>query len=243
MPHRSRAGLAGITRVFATAAALVIGLAGCATQASRRQADLTALQLALPGSYSTSQIAARAAAASTAETPAAARAGSPSHAPLGVTLSIVPVQSANVIGDNVYFVRETAANNDRLVLAESIWTLTIDPRKGIVQQGFLFKDPQRWLDAAEDPSLLVSLLPEDLQSMSGCELAWTRTPTGFEASALSGSCRPGAAAAGLWIERRAQLSGGRLSLTEQHCGPDGVLDTRGAPMTLVLARAGYAANR
>jgi hypothetical protein len=235
-----------------TAAAAV--LLGCASQARHEQAALTALEHALPGVYDNG----------------AQSATYSGVAPvLPVTLSIVPAP-AQVIGDNVYFVREAAADNSQLVLSQSVWTLTLEPKAaGIVQRSYLLKDPRRWSGAAQHPDLLLSMLPEDLQPLPSCDLVWTQTATGFEASgapppgkhpaharavhrgsgagasgaaAAAGGCRPGPQAQGLWIEQGAQLSGRQLTLTERRTTAAGALDGSGAPLSLLLERGASAAT-
>jgi hypothetical protein len=218
---------------MAAAAAAAVLLLGCAGQARRGQAELEQLKQALPGVYGAPAQSASAAGASASGTPAAA----------AVTLSILPV-AAQFIGENVFLVRETAADNAQLVLSQGVWTLTLAPKPArIVQQSFLLKDPRRWVGAAEHPEMLLSMLPQDLQPLPGCELAWEKTADGFQAMALqAGGCRPGAAAQGLWIERGARLAGQRLTLTERHTGADGALDGGAAPLSLTLERGASSAG-
>ncbi len=235
-----------------TAAAAAAVLLGCASQARHEQAAFTALEHALPGVYDNG-----------------AQSATTSGAVLPVTLSIVPAP-AQVIGDNVFFVRETAADNSQLVLSQSVWTLTVEPKAArIVQRSYLLKDPRRWSGAAQHPDLLLSMLPEDLQPLPSCDLVWTQSATGFEASgapppspgkhpaharavhrgsgaggsgaaAAAGGCRPGPQAQGLWIEQGAQLSGRQLTLTERRTTAAGALDGTGAPLSLVLERGASA---
>ncbi|MGH8142413.1 MAG: CpcT/CpeT family chromophore lyase [Steroidobacteraceae bacterium] len=241
-------------RVMAMALATA-ALLGCATQARHQQAALDELKAALPGEYDN----------------AGQQSQGPRAAPvLPVMLSIVTAP-AQLIGDNVFFVRETAADNARLVLSQSVWTLTFEPKQArIVQRSYLLKDPRRWLGAAQNPDLLVSMLPQDLRPLPSCDLVWTQTATGFEttgapalpraraasargahartaatsattsATGASG-CRPGPQAQGIWIEQSAQLNGRQLTLTERRTAADGALERSGAPLSLVLQRGASAA--
>ncbi|HEX4025498.1 MAG TPA: CpcT/CpeT family chromophore lyase [Steroidobacteraceae bacterium] len=247
-PPAAAAVTAGGTaaKVLAAAAA-AFALAGCASQARHEQAAFEQLKQALPGVYeSGSQGSAHAAAS----------------ADQSVTLSIVPA-AAQLIGDTVYFVRQTPADNARLVLSQGIWALTLEPKSGrILQRSYLLKDPRRWVGAAQEPDLLVAILPQDLQPLASCDLLWTQTPAGFEAipapppppprrqrrSAHPAApvrpevCRPGSQAQGLWIERSAHLSGQQLILSERRTAADGALERTGAPLSLVLERSASAAG-
>src|SRR6185437_14964367 len=81
-------------------------LAGCTAGAQRRQEQaLSSLQHALAGVYSST----------------AAAGGTPT-ADTAVTLTISPI-TAQLVGDAVFFVRETPADNEQLVLWQGIWTL------------------------------------------------------------------------------------------------------------------------
>ena len=244
------------TRMLGALMLGALSLAGCANSALRRgQSDLAALQRQLPGVYTSTS-------ADTADTGKAA-AGTATEGAAGssaVTLSIEPI-TAQVIGDAVYFVRETPADNSRLVLAEGIWTLSLgaasdrgrdnsgrgpgasgrghdasDRGPTIVQHRFLFKDPRRWVGAADNPDLLLAILPEDLQALSGCDLIWHKTLTGFETGSAPLPCHPGSGAQGLWIEQHARLQGMQLSLTERQTDSEGGLDNSGAPLSLQLTR-------
>jgi hypothetical protein len=223
--------LRSLGSAFALGAAVL--LAGCAGGGERRQAQaISTLQHALAGEYGSTATSAGAA-------PGTAAGDS------AVSLTISPI-TAQLIGDAVYFVRETPADNTQLVLWQGVWTLT--PSTGgkaghksgeasIVQHSFLFKDPRRWADAGADPDLLAAMLPQDLQALPGCDLTWQRTDSGYQTMDISRSCRPGARAKGLWVELQARLQGSELSLTERSVDNNGALDLGGAPLSLHLSRA------
>jgi hypothetical protein len=246
----ARPGLTALTGMLVLAGVLVLG--GCAHSAALRgQGDLSELQRALPGIYTGGPAAG--AAAGAAPTGDAASSA--------VTLTITPL-TLQQIGDIVYFVRETPADNSRLVLAQGIWTLAIqgatherdhgrsthreparsadDDHARIVQHRFLFKDPRRWAGAADEPDVLFSMLPQDLQALPGCDLVWRRTSSGFETEGGSQTCHPGSNEQGLWIEQHAQLVGTQLSLTERRTDANGALATDEAPLSLQLTRSGAA---
>ncbi len=119
-----------------------------------------------------------------------------------IDLLIAPADAA-FIGNVVFYVRETSSGDARRVLSQYIWVFgrTIelhnkaahsgksDPAAGddpanagrLEQHIYQFKEPQRWVHVGEQPEVLQSLLPEDLQRLTGCELLWVRSDKGFTA--------------------------------------------------------------
>lgn len=205
----------------AIAAAIALLLSACSTNASRREADFDALRHSLPAIYAN---------ATEAES-------SNASASAAVRLAITPV-IAQAIGDPVYFVRESAAGNEHLVLAERIWTLALDPQGRLVQRMFVFKEPRRWVAAAEHRDLLLGLLPEDLTLLSGCDLIWQRSTSGFAAAALRtpDPCEPGPSVQGQWLERELKLEGSQLSVSERQVASDGSLSASAGVTALTLQR-------
>ncbi len=215
-----------------------LALAGCANSAARRgPGDLAALQRALLGTYTSNS----------------ADGGADAAGSSAVTLTIQPV-TALVLGDAVFYVRETPADNPHLVLAQGIWTLALGAVRGrghdksdksdqgplIVEHRFLFKDPRRWVGLADNPDLLLSILPQDLQAMPGCDLIWHKTSTGFETGGAPDACHPGTGAQGVWVEQHAELGPTQLSLIERRTLADGGLDNSGPALSLQLTRSGSA---
>jgi hypothetical protein len=220
-----------------TLALAAVLLAGCAHSNQRQaQGEMAELQHGFPGEYSTG--------------------GSGAEA---VTLTISSV-SAQLVGDNVYYVRETPSNNHSLVLWQGVWTLVgeaerkRDERHGehqagaagtedalrIVQHNFLFKEPRRWGQAGSNPEVLESMLPQDLKALPGCDLVWHKDAMGFATEGTLEGCRPGSEASGLPMVVSATLHGADLSLTERQVDDSGSLDMRAAAQTLNLSRTGSA---
>ena len=139
-----------------------------------------------------------------------------------VVLSIKPLQAAT-IGRLVMLVRETAADDRRRLLEQRIWTLEHTKDHLFVQRVYIFKEPQRWVNAGDDPLLMQSLLPDDLAPLAGCELLWTKTDTGYVASTRPHACRPGPSSEGQLIELSAELRGDDLIISEQQAGAGGRL--------------------
>jgi hypothetical protein len=186
--------------------AVLLLLAGCKTEASRREADFDKLIKALPGQYDNRTQA----------------NGDERGEHAAVALLIQPV-NALTVGKIVMFVRETAANDPRRILAQHIWTFELDKKKQLVQTIYLFKEPQRWVHAVDDPYVMQSVLPDDLSVLSGCNLSWSKTDFGFQASTKAAECKGSSGAEGLLIEQSAELRGTDLLLNEQLSGPGGVL--------------------
>jgi hypothetical protein len=145
-----------------------------------------------------------------------------------VVLSIKPLEVQS-LGRLVLLARETAANDKRRVLEQRIWTLERDKEHRIVQRVFIFKEPQRWVQAVDDPDVLQALLPDDVQQLSGCELVWTKTASGFSATTRPNACRPAAEHEGMLVETAAQIDGDDLIMTEQQAGTGGRLPAQVDP--------------
>jgi len=155
-----------------------------------------------------------------------------------VDLLIVPANAA-FIGKSVFYVRETASGDVHRVLSQFIWVIgrTVELHEGahngsdgkahaegrLEQHIYVFKEPQRWLRAGEQPEMLESLLPADLQRLTGCELLWTRSDTGFSAQRRSLGCNPETRYEGQLLEQRIELTGNQLSMLEQQITPDGLV--------------------
>jgi hypothetical protein len=217
----------------------VIALQGCASerQANASDAQLALLQKILPGHYDNAT-----------QVSADARAGvAGAHAP--VDLLILPANAA-LIGKATYYVRQSASDDPRRVLSQRLWVFgrAVDVHTKapyLEQRIYVFKEPQRWLEVVDDPELLQSLLPPDIQQLLGCELIWsnagpkegdkaaggkTHSKGGadFEAHRQSESCRPSAKYSGQLVEQRFELHDNRLALIQQQIGRDGLLELTGS---------------
>jgi hypothetical protein len=146
--------------------------------------------------------------------------GGAAHA--AVALSIKPLD-VQTLGRLVLLVRETAQNDRRRVLAQRIWMIERDKEHHIVQRVYLFKEPQRWAQSSDDLEVFQALQPDDLQQLTGCDLVWFKTPTGFAATTRPNACRPAAAHEGMLVETSAQLDTDDLIINEQQAGPGGRL--------------------
>jgi CpeT/CpcT family (DUF1001) len=195
------------TPMRAAASLAVLLLAGCTTEATKRQLEFDKLVKSLPGQYDNR----------------AQAKGDASGEHAAVALLIRPVD-ALAVGKIVMFVRETAADDPRRILAQHIWTFDMDKNNRLVQTIYLFKEPQRWVHAADDPYVIQSVLPNDLSVLSGCDLTWSKSDYGFQGTTKATECKASAGAEGLLIEQSAELRGSDLLLNEQLSGPGGTLE-------------------
>ena len=135
----------------------------------------------------------------------------------GLRLMIVPVQSP-LVGENVFYVQEMAADDQRRVFAQKLWVVNVVPkREQAVLTQLELKEPLRWRDGQNNRDLFRSLLMQDLRARPGCDLAWQRDGAGFKAALQANACRASSRATGetLKVELRMQLSADGLNLFEQ----------------------------
>ena len=136
-----------------------LAVGACTSQSDLAKAQLATLGVQLPGNYANPQ----------------------------QLLTILPL-AAPLVGDNVFYVRETAANDVRRVISERIWNLQVAANKGIYGSVYVFEEPERWSGGAESPELFRSLLLRDLQPIPGCDLHWQKSERGYTAAGVSPRC-------------------------------------------------------
>jgi hypothetical protein len=177
----------------------------CAGASKKSEQEFDKFMQALPGQYD-NRVQAK---------------NDPSGAHAAVAVVINPVNSL-ALGKAVMFERETAADDPRRILAQHIWTFEMD-KKGehLVQTVYVFKEPLRWLHAADDQYVLQSVMPDDLSPLSGCKLVWSKSDYGFAATTNALACKASAGAEGMLIWQSAEVRGTDLLVNEQLSGPDG----------------------
>lgn len=206
--------------------AVALTISGCSGEPTKPSSDaLVELQARLPGRYDNA-----------AQVRSDARAGMAQSQP-PIDLLIVQANAA-LIGKTTYYVRQTPSGDPRRVLSQYIWVFgrTVEAhgkhdnkdehgkqKQYLEQHVYVFKEPQRWLRAGEQPEMLESLLPEDLQRLTGCELLWTRNDTGFTAERRTSNCVPESKSEGQLIEQKIELKDIHLSLLEQQISPEGLI--------------------
>jgi len=136
-----------------------LALGACTSQADLRKVELDTLSLQLPGEYVNPH----------------------------QTLTILRLP-ATMVGDQVFYVRETMADDSRRVISERIWNLEIIGGARIHATAYALDEPGHWRGGIDDPDLFRSLLMRDLRSLPGCEMLWQKTPQGFSAAGTNAYC-------------------------------------------------------
>jgi hypothetical protein len=143
----------------------------------------------------------------------------------GLRLMIAPVK-APLVGDNVFYVQEMAADDQRRVFSQKLWVLNVIPKR---EQAMLtqleFKEPLRWRDGHNNRDLFRSMLMQDLHARPGCDLLWQRDGENFKAALHANACRASSRSTGetLKVELRMRLGADTLEVFEQQRDAAGVL--------------------
>ena len=189
--------------ILLAAAAL---LAGCAQQHKVAELQLAQLVAMISGSY---------------ENIAQARADGAGDAQAGgareaLRLVIVPVY-APMIGDHVFYSQEMAAQDPRRVTAQRLMAFDLAPDDTLLQLSIALNEPARWRDGHLNPDLFKSLLPQDVKTLPGCELTWTKTDKGFAGRNDMKLCRSTSRATGetLRVESQFELDAEGLAILDR----------------------------
>lgn len=191
-------------RTFLVSVAML--LAACASQPKRDDVFIAELAAMLAGSY---------------DNLAQSRAGG-GHAAL--RLVIAPVR-APLVGDHVFYVQETAAEDERRVLAQRLYVLRpVEGAERAVLAQADFAETSRWRDGHRNRDLFKSLLPQDLRPRGGCDVVFSRDAAGFAGNGGT-SCRIAAPGTGetLRVEQRFELDADGLAVFEQQRDAAGAL--------------------
>jgi CpeT/CpcT family protein DUF1001 len=154
-------------------AALLSLLAGCGGQQAQRQIDMAEIGRTLPGLYDNlEQI----------------RAGGDAADLPALRIAIVPIY-APLVGKNIFYLQEMAADDARRVTAQRVLSLEVTPKGQVLEGIFALNEPNRWRDGHEKLDLFKSLLPNDLRLAQGCEIEWQRKGKKFEGTNDPARCR------------------------------------------------------
>lgn len=186
---------------------VMIGLAGlqaCADQQQLRRAELLQIAALLPGRYD-----------NLGQVRAEQAAGTAPRESLALT--ILPVYTPS-IGQHVFYVQESAADDPLRLLSQRIYSFALAPDGRILQAQAAFDEPQRWRNAQDDPDLFKGLMVRDLKPMGGCDLTWSKTASGFEAQNDPQRCRSTSRgdAARVSVETRIRLERDGIFMSERH---------------------------
>jgi len=198
-------------RAAAALVLLVLALSGCAHQSRQPLLKLKTLTDKLAGSYDNSAQV----------TQDLERGVASPH--LGLSLQITAAHAV-AISDTMFYVRESVAADPRRVLSQRLWKLSEDNKHHrIMQTMYVFKEPRRWLQASDQPELLLSLTLDDVEELQGCDLVWNETEGLLRAVAAKGGCRPSALTEGMLLEQRVAIQDHELSLGESEVAADGTI--------------------
>ncbi|HEY3784601.1 MAG TPA: chromophore lyase CpcT/CpeT [Steroidobacteraceae bacterium] len=120
------------------------------------------------------------------------------------SIDIVPID-APMIGDHVFYLQESVADDPRRVTAQQIIVFGV-VKKDIVQTAWSLAEPRRWRDGQRDPDLFKSLMTADVRSTKGCSLRWKRAEGKFVGADEPKTCHGASGSSGLaHVEYRAEL--------------------------------------
>jgi hypothetical protein len=185
----------------------------CAHTDKLRQADLARIAEWLPGEYSN--------AAQVDED--LKRVVVDVHEPIGMTIVHV---FAPFIGDLVFYVEQADAMNPRRIVSQRLYRFDKSADgKTIVQTSMDFKEPERWVHGQQRVDIFRSLLPVDVLTAPGCDLAWTFDGQMFKGANLPAACRMTARESGQRVntEMRMELDEHELRMAERQFGVEGKL--------------------
>lgn len=187
--------------------ALALLCAACGGAPAKRTVELAQLAKLLPGEYDNRD---------QLRTP-----GGADLPPLRV--AIVPIY-APLVGKNIFYLQEMAADDSRRVTAQRVLSLEVTPKGRILEGLYGLNEPSRWRDGHEHVDVFKSLLPQDLRLASGCELIWQASGRRFEASNDPARCRVTRRASGDTVnqESHIQLDDDGIAFS------DAIIDAAGA---------------
>jgi hypothetical protein len=131
-----------------------------------------------------------------------------------VQLHVVRIY-APFLSRQVFYVHESALDDERRVFSQRLWVLDIGPDKTLQQRTMSLREPQRWREGHRDPDLFKALMLQDVvPDDPGCVIRWRGTATGFVGRGDPAACRRNAPQGGvpLRIEERRELTADELAV-------------------------------
>jgi hypothetical protein len=160
-----------LRRILLVAPLLV--LAACGGSQSQRRGELAVLSRLLPGDYDNLE--------------QVRMAGETSGLP-ALRIVIVPIY-APLVGTDIFYLQEMAADDPRRVTAQRVINLEISADGRLLQGVFLLNEPARWRDGHEKADVFKSLLPTDLRLAEGCDVRWRVSGKAFKGENDPATCR------------------------------------------------------
>jgi CpeT/CpcT family protein DUF1001 len=166
-----------LRRVLLVAALLGALAAGaCADQSKKRDDALRDLLAWLPGSYDNADQA--------ASDPL--QGVRPPHSRVAVSFMKV---YAPRLGHHVLYVQESAADDPLRVMSQHMYSTKSDDKRGVLTTVYSFANPLRWRSGQESPDMFTGVTTEDVRSVPGCELVWTKSGEQLRAARDPKLCR------------------------------------------------------
>jgi hypothetical protein len=119
-------------------------------------------------------------------------------------IAIVPIY-APLVGRDIFYLQEMAADDPRRVTSQRVISLEISPQGQLLQGLFALNEANRWRDGHEKPDLFKSLMPTDLRLVEGCDITWRVSGKRFEGSNDPASCRVNRRAAGDTVRQESRI--------------------------------------
>jgi hypothetical protein len=179
-------------RIVAGAALLLLAsllVTACGGKQAQRQGELAELGRLLPGVYDNLE---------------QVRVGGSGATLPALRFAIVPIY-APLVGKNIFYLQEMAADDPRRVTAQRVLSLEVTPKGELLQGVFALTEPNRWRDGHERPDLFKSLLPNDLRLAEGCDVTWKRSGKGFEGANTAATCRVSRRATGDIVRQESRV--------------------------------------
>jgi CpeT/CpcT family (DUF1001) len=186
--HRTRLGLARWCLVFAS-----VGLVAWGSKGPKPEEELQELMQWFPGHYD-----------NTAQVQADIHQNvQPPHDALAIDIVAI---DAPMVGDHVFYLQETAADDPRRVTSQRVIAFGV-VKKDIVQTVWTLAEPRRWRDGQRNPDLFKSMMTQDVNSTKGCSLRWKRDGAKFVGADEPKTCHGASGAGGglAHVEFRAEL--------------------------------------
>jgi hypothetical protein len=184
------------------ALAVGIALGGCTSPEKRPDVQLEELLQLLPGQYDN---------IAQARSDLQRGVSSPHEA---LALDIVPID-APMIGDHVFYMQESEADDPRRVTAQKVLMFAV-VKGSIIETVLTLSQPQRWRNGQLNPDLFKGMMTQDVQSSKGCSLRWKRDDERFAGANEPNTCHgPSQGTSGLArIDLRAEAAPEEFALAE-----------------------------
>jgi hypothetical protein len=139
-----------VRRAALLSVAALLALGACATSKENKgEKDMTQLLVWLPGTYDTSS--------------------------QGIVLNVVKVYAPRV-GKHTFYAQESASNDANRIMSERLLKFEVDEGSGaIVETVYNLVEPARYREGLNNTDLFLSIMPDEVRSVHGCQVVWVKT--------------------------------------------------------------------